>query len=248
MREAKERFYRGWIQRPDLVSFRVIVKETDLFILAERELTSQITGVVIRLRGQIEAYIRENPVFLKTLLPLPEDPLAPPVVRNMLKAAQAAGVGPMAAVAGAIAEAVAREAIEEGWTQEILVENGGDCFLNGRREAVVAIYAGSSPFTGRLGLRIPADLMPLSVCTSSGRIGHSLSLGQAEAVTVLAKEAALADAAATAIGNLVRKTADIPKILEESLNIPGLLGVVVIVGDRIGARGEAVELVPLSRR
>ncbi len=246
LKPSRERFYRRWINRRDLISFQVQVKETDLFILAQEDLRSEITALVLSLRSQIEGYIQRYPLFLESLAPLPPDPLAPPIVQQMLAAGLKAGVGPMAAVAGAIAEAVAREAVSRGLTQEIFIENGGDCFLMGRQDLIVAIYAGESPFSGRLGLKITAHLQPLSVCTSSGKIGHSLSLGQAEAVTVLAKEAALADAAATAIGNVVRKTADIPRALKAASQIPDLLGVVVIIGDRIGAQGKALELVALD--
>ncbi|HFB83590.1 UPF0280 family protein [Thermosulfuriphilus ammonigenes] len=246
LKPSRERFYRRWINRRDLISFQVQVKETDLFILAQEDLRSEITALVLSLRSQIESYIQRYPLFLESLAPLPSDPLAPPIVQKMLAAGLKAGVGPMAAVAGAIAEAAAREAVARGLTQEIFIENGGDCFLMGRQDLIVAIYAGKSPFSGRLGLKIPAHLQPLSVCTSSGKIGHSLSLGQAEAVTVLAKEAALADAAATAIGNVVRKTADIPRALKAASQIPDLLGVVVIIGDRIGAQGKALELVALD--
>ncbi len=121
----------------------------------------------------------------------------------MAAAAQTAGVGPMAAVAGAIAECVGRELLE--FSPEVIVENGGDIFLKVSHRRTVGIFAGDSPLTGRIGIQIEARDTPLGVCTSSGTVGHSLSFGRADAVVVLAPAAALADAAATAIGNRVSR-------------------------------------------
>ena len=127
-------------------------------------------------------------------MPLPEDPLAPPLLRTMLSAARLAGVGPMASVAGAIAQAVG--AALKPHSSSIIVENGGDCYLDMDEETTVGIYAGPrSPFSGKIGIRLTADVFPLGICTSSGTVGHSLSFGKADAVTVTARDAALADAA-----------------------------------------------------
>ncbi|MCA1989441.1 MAG: hypothetical protein LDL07_09915, partial [Desulfarculus sp.] len=86
--------------------------------------------------------------------------------------------------------------------------------------------------------------MPLAVCTSSGTVGHSLSLGRADAATILAKDAALADAAATALGNRVRTAADLATALDWAQGVPGVLGALVIKGSQLAAWGE-VELVRL---
>jgi ApbE superfamily uncharacterized protein (UPF0280 family) len=109
----------------------------------------------------------------------------------------------------------------------------------------VALFAGKSPLSHRVGLRIDPSWSPLGVCTSSGTVGHSLSFGRADAACVVAPDAALADAAATALGNRVRDAGDIPAALEWAAGLPEILGSVVIVGDKLGARGQ-VELVPLT--
>jgi len=153
----------------------------------------------------------------------------------MAEAAQTAGVGPMAAIAGAIAECVGRELLE--FSPEVIVENGGDIFLKVLHRRTIGIYAGDSPLTGKIGLQIEAKDTPLGVCTSSGTVGHSLSFGRADAVAVLAPSAALADAAATAIGNRVNKPEDIDKALELARGIAGLKGVVIIIGESIGVQG-----------
>jgi len=145
-------------------------------------------------------------------------------------------VGPMAAVAGAIAECVGRELLT--FSPEIIVENGGDIFIKTVRKRTVGVYAGESPLTGKIGLEIEAGDTPLGICTSSGTVGHSMSLGRADAVVVLSASTALADAAATAIGNRVNQSTDIDAAIEFGRNIGGLKGIVIIVGKSVGAWGD----------
>ncbi len=237
------RTYRTRMARAGLTGFRVMVKETDLWVLAARDFSQEVRELVIQERQQLEAYIAGHPGFLTTLAPWPPDPFAPPVVREMIAAGAAAGVGPMAAVAGALAARVGRHLA--GLSPEVIVENGGDIFLALTQPATVALWAGKSPLSRRVGLKIDPALSPLGVCTSSATVGHSLSLGRADAACVLAASAALADAAATALGNRVQTPDDIAPALEWLASLPDLLGAVVIVGDKLGAWGR-VELVPLA--
>jgi len=180
----------------------VQIEETDLHILASRNVRERATELVLQYRLQLQRHIERQPLFLTTLNPLPMDSLAPPLVREMLAAGQKAGVGPMAAVAGVIAEFVGKALITEG-VEEIIVENGGDIYLQRQKECSVAIFAGQSPLSGKIALRLPVALMPVGVCTSSGTVGHSLSFGKADATVVVAKSTAIADAVATSIGNEV---------------------------------------------
>ena len=237
------RTYRTRMAREGLVGFRVAVQETDLWVLAERDFTRQVREVVVQERRQLEAYIAAHPGFLETLAPWPDDPFAPPVVKEMIAAARRVGVGPMAAVAGALAERVGQAL--SSLSEEIIVENGGDLFLSIRRPATVALYAGKSPLSRRVGLKLDPALSPLGVCTSSGTVGHSFSFGRADAACVLASSAALADAAATALGNRVPDAGGIPIALEWAAGVPELIGAVVIVGDKLGVWGR-VELAPLT--
>jgi hypothetical protein len=142
----------------------------------------------------------------------------------------------MAAVAGAIAQYVGADLLK--LSPELIVENGGDIFLKSKGERVVAIYAGGSPLSGKIGIRIKGAATPLGVCTSSGTVGHSLSFGRADAVVAVAKSAILADAAATAVGNRVKTVADITAGLEYAKGIDGLLGAVIILGEKFGAWGD----------
>ncbi len=242
--DYRERDYRGGIAAVGLVATRVVVRETDLFILAPRAVETEARGLIIQARAGLEAYIEANPRFLPALSPLKADPLAPPLVREMLAAASAAGVGPMAAVAGAVAEAVGRGLLALDGIDEVVVENGGDTFISRRDRSIAAIYAGDSPFSNRVGIKLASGDMPVAVCTSSATIGHSLSLGRADAVTVVAPAAAMADAAATRIANETGSVDDMEKVLDIAAAIPDITGTVIIINDRIGVRGD-IELTGL---
>lgn len=229
-----DRAYRRRVSPKGLVSFEVRVKETDLWIAAKVDLTREAVEQVLLLRRQLEAYIRDHPEFLDSLTPLPPDPLAPPLVRQMLRASQLTSVGPMAAVAGAISEGVGRALLR--YSPEVIVENGGDIFMKSSCPRTVMIYAGDSPLSMKVGLEIPAG-EALGVCTSSGTVGHSLSFGRADAVCVVSSDCALADAAATALANQVKGPKDIPAALDRARGIPGVEGVVIIVDEHLGVWG-----------
>jgi hypothetical protein len=241
----QKRFYRNLLPVTGLAAFRVVVKETDLWIQAETDLAPVAREGVLRDRGYIEMYIERYPEFARTLQPWSNVDAAPGIVRTMAGAAGKAGVGPMAAVAGAIAESVGRDLLK--FSEQVIVENGGDIFLKTRHPQVMGIYAGTSPLNMKVGLKIEPAVQPVGVCTSSGTIGHSKSLGRADAVCVVSSDCALADAAATAVGNRVGSRSEVEKAIDFGKQIHGILGLVVIAGDRIGLWGD-IELVSLQRK
>jgi len=238
----KSQTYRQWIKDSDLVSFNVAVKQTDLYIRARRNLKDKARRSVLKHRASLEKYIEHHPLFLTTLEPYQAEKDAPAIVKEMARASQLAGVGPMAAVAGAIAEAVGRDLLP--FSPEVIVENGGDIFLKIAQKRLVGIYAGQSPFTGKIALQIKSQETPLGICTSSATIGHSLSLGGADAAIALSPSTPLADAIATAAGNMVKDTKDISGAVDKVQKIAGLYGIVIIKDDKIGLWGK-VKLVPL---
>jgi len=142
----------------------------------------------------------------------------------------------MAAVAGAIAERVGKELLP--YSDEVIVENGGDIFLKTSKERSIGVYAGESKFTRKIAFSILPEETPLGVCTSSGTVGHSLSFGYADAVIVFSSSTSLADAAATAIGNRVRMVEDIHEALEFAQSIKGLRGIAIIKGENMGLWGQ----------
>ena len=230
------RTYRHWIKGGDLISFNVVVKETDLYIRASTNLKSKARKLVLKYRDALERYIERHPAFLTSLEPLPVNDNAPHIVKAMSEAASKAEVGPMASVAGAIAEFVGTELL--AFTPEIIVENGGDIYLKSLGKKIIGIYAGESPLSGKIELEIDGADTPLGICTSSGTVGHSLSYGKADAVIVLSQSAALADAAATAIANLIKQPGDIPGGIERAKSIEGVSGVIIIQGDKTGLWGK----------
>ena len=237
------RFYREWTKDKDLVSFSVVVKETDLYVRARRSLKRKVLKAVLKYRALLERYIERHPEFLTALEPLEVGEDAPQIVKGMAEAARKAGVGPMAAVAGAIAEYVGRELLP--FSSEVIVENGGDIFLKTLKKRLVGVYAGESSFTGKIALEIQPGETPLGICTSSGTVGHSLSFGKADACIVLSPSTSLADAAATAIGNLIVEASDIPRGIDFAKGVEGIKGVVIIKDDQIGIWGE-VEILPVK--
>jgi ApbE superfamily uncharacterized protein (UPF0280 family) len=231
----EKRIYRDLVKTDDLVKFEVIVKETDLLVRAESDLSKEARDSVLTYRHQLETYIAMNPGFQKSLVPLPEDPYAPEIVKQMIQTSQWAGVGPMATVAGAMADLVSRDLLK--LSKEMIVENGGDIYLASSRERTIGIYAGDSPLSLKIGIVISPEETPLGVCTSSGTVGPSLSFGKANAVCILSKSAALADAAATAVGNVVKEKKDVSSGLGRAREIDGVLGILIIVEEKMGVWG-----------
>jgi len=231
------RTYRSLVAPQGLTTFRVVVRETDLHIAAKRDLTVEATGLVEAARADIERYISTHRRFVESFVPFQVDEAAPAIVREMADAASRAGVGPMAAVAGAMAQHVAAGLAHQ--SDEVIVENGGDVFIAGSTERTVALHAGPSPLSGRVGIVVTAEMLPCAVCTSSASVGPSVSLGRADAACVVARSGALADAVASALGNRVHSAADVGRAIEAVKHIEGVLGLVVVAGETLGAWGSA---------
>ncbi|MDR7866874.1 MAG: UPF0280 family protein [Sporomusaceae bacterium] len=241
------RRYRDSLAGPGLRTFTVSHLESDLWVAvaADAPPGAEATALaaVLDARRKLEEYIATDREYLTALAPYEPAAGCPPLVRAMAAAAALAGTGPMAAVAGAVSAYVGHRLEELYGLTEVIVENGGDIYLRSSVPRKIAIYAGASPLSNKLALVVPPTLSPLGICTSSGTVGHSLSFGKADAATVLAKDAATADAYATALGNRIQGPPDIDAALSWIAAQPEVLGAVVIAGDRVGAVGQ-VELGP----
>lgn len=188
-------------------------------------------------REQLERYIQRHPKFLYSLQPVQVDK-GPKVARLMAGATSKAGVGPMAAVAGVLADLAVEEMVSEG-ARVAVVEDGGEASLVSNRPIDMALSAGDSPLSRRVGFRL--EHFPMGVATSSGMFSHALSFGEAEAVTVFAENAGLADAAATAVCNLVKgddHRSAIERGIKRGLSIDGVRGVFIIYREMVGRGGE----------
>jgi uncharacterized protein len=237
------RFYRSWISAKGLRRLDVSVKETDLTILSDKPVEKKFAEERIRFyRGQIEEYITRDPRFFSSLKPLVVELGAAAVVKKMAAAAKLAGVGPMAAVAGALAECLGRDILRRG-AKEVIIENGGDIFLKLSRPCRAAIYSGKSKLWQGLAIQIKPRKGPIGLCTSSATIGHSLSFGSAESVVILAKDAFLADAVATATCNRVQDKKSLSAALAFARSIKGVFGAVAVIKNNLASFGKGFEFV-----
>jgi len=237
------RTYRVGIPDGELLSSTVTVKETNLFIRTNTPHTRPVFDSIITARHSLENYIDSNAQFAAALTPMPDDPHAPFFIRRMISAARACNVGPMAAVAGALAEIAARSLVESGpedeRATETIVENGGDIYVISSVSRIVSLeWPVNDTETGRVGIEIPPSPDGIGIASSSGTFGHSMSLGMCDLATVVAEDGPLSDAAATALGNGVKGPEDIDRVMEEIFMISGIIGLFVVVGGKIGIRGD----------
>jgi ApbE superfamily uncharacterized protein (UPF0280 family) len=210
------------------------------------ELQSWTQRELEKIREGLRRYTTDHPAFLTTLESLPEDPSAPPLVQTLLRSSQSVHVGPMAAVAGAVAEALGTKLVEKYHFRELVIENGGDLWISIRSPLRVAVYAGLSSLSGKIGITVMPEHSPCGLACSSGTVGPSKSFGKADAAVVVCKSAPLADAWATALGNRIRYQGDLlpavndlwdmgrQETLGEDKNIMGILA---ILADRMAAVG-----------
>jgi ApbE superfamily uncharacterized protein (UPF0280 family) len=201
-----------------------------------------VAAEIVRQREILDDYIRRHRQFKDSLEPIELRPDAPPIAQRMAWAARLAGVGPMAAVAGAMAQFAAEAALAAG-AREAIVDNGGDIYLKAAEPVVVSLGTGTARLADRLAFLIEPRDTPIAICSSSGMMGHSMSFGQCDLATIVAKDGALADAAATQAANLVKTPADVDAALECIARIAGIDGVVLVKDDRIGLAGRLPQLI-----
>jgi len=233
----QRRFYRDWVKAEDLCFNLVTIKETDLEILTNKPLDINFVRERMQAyRWDIENYIIKDRRFLTALKPMAVELTAPLIVKKMNQAAHCAGTGPMAAVAGAIAQLIGEDLLKKGY-KDVIVENGGDIFMHSRKSRLVRIYTGLPKIWKKLSIKISPAQMPLGICTSSGVTGHSLSFGCADCVVILAKDAALADAIATAAANRVQSAQDLTAAIDFTRMIKGVKGAIIIIRNKLASWG-----------
>jgi len=203
---------------------------------------------IIHHRSQLERYIRKRPLFELSLDPLKVEESAPEVVKLASLAAEAAQVGPMAAVPGALAELAVRNMVLNG-SSVSLIENGGEIAATSTQPLIVGVYAGASPVSGRIGFHLALEDFPIGIATSSATVSHALNFGEADAAVVIADTASLADAAAKAVCNSVVGNdveASVQLGLERAESIPGVRGALVIRRNYVGTVGRLPRLIKLN--
>lgn len=231
--------YRRNISVKDKYCYRLKYKYTDLFITSDRDILKELEFPVLSFYEEIEKVILNEPVFEKSLVPVRARSHYPPVIRKMCHAAKVFRVGPMAAVAGAVCDRLA-ESIADS-CRFLMIENGGDVFIKSNGPVNIGLYSSNKYFSDRLNIRIDAERTPCGICSSSGRMGHSLSLGRSDLVTILSGSTILADAAATAVANSIKGQTDIERAIRRYKRNKEVRGLIIIKNDRIGIWG-AVQL------
>lgn len=233
--KVKSPSYRRLMRPAGLKTFRLLEEESDISVAASRDVSAQAKRYLRNCRRQLKEYIKLQPAFSGSFSPVKIRPGAPAIVRSMAEAARQAGVGPMAAVAGAVAEYLGLRLRRLG--REVIVENGGDIYFFSRKQRRILVQAGTSVLSRKISLLVGPVKKALGICTSSGTVGPSFSYGLADAVVIIAASAPLADAVATRIGNLVKIKADIPAALAQAKKIKGVLGALIIKDDQLGLWG-----------
>lgn len=241
--EYKERSYRSRFSNDERRWFCVKFLESDLWIGVDSgsysaSMEQEVYGALVELRRTMDAYLLMDPGYKAALTPYDAGLEAPAILKEMSRVSHKTGIGPMSAVAGAVALRVADFIKSRYAVKEVIVENGGDIYAEATSDMDISVFAGQSPLSERVGLHIPASAFPLGICTSSGTVGPSLSLGRADAMMIICKDVLLADSYATAFANRIQTINDLQPVIDRIQNTPDILGALAVKDDRLAVCGQ----------
>ncbi|MCD5414040.1 MAG: UPF0280 family protein [Clostridiales bacterium] len=239
----QERTYRTFCSS-ELNNIRIEVEESDLMISYSHSIEG-LNCKVRHIREIIKQHIEKENLFLTSLKPLADFSDEPQIIQHMKKASRQCNVGPMATIAAAVSMYISKDIVNKN--TDLIIENGGDIFVKTSKERRILIHAGNSLLSDRLSIKISPTMSPIGICTSSGKLGHSLSFGKADAVVVISKDILVADAAATAIGNIIQSADDINCGLALAKQLEKTVGIVIIADNALGVWVE-VNLEKTGRR
>jgi len=237
-----ERSYRSRFSDDGRRWFCVKFLESDLWIGVDSgsyraSMEDKVYAFLVDLRRQMDAYLLMDPQYKAALKPYDAGLEAPVILKEMSRISHKTGIGPMSAVAGAVALRVADFLKEKFGAEEVIVENGGDIYAKATSDMDISVFAGQSPLSEKVGLHIPAAAFPCGICTSSGTVGPSLSLGRADAMMIVCQDVLLADSYATAIANRIKTVNDLQPVIEQIQNIPEILGALAVKDDKLAVCG-----------
>lgn len=240
--EYKERSYRSRFSGDERHWFCVKFLESDLWIGVDNgsyhaSMEDEVYAFLVDLRRQMDAYLLMDPGYKAALVPYEAGLEAPTILKDMSRVSHRTGIGPMSAVAGAVALRVADFIKSKFNVKEVIVENGGDIYADANSDMDISVFAGQSPLSERVGLHIPASAFPLGICTSSGTVGPSLSLGRADAMMIVCQDVLLADSYATAFANRIQTVNDLQPVIDRIQTIPDILGALAVKDDRLAVCG-----------
>ena len=232
-----------------MITERIRLDETNILLKTDL-INHKLSNFILRQRMELINYIRKNREFLTSFEPV-EVENAPFIANVMAEAGRIAEVGPMAAVAGTISELSMNFLIKSG-AKYAIVENGGDIAIKTNKDVVMGLYAGTSSLSGQIGFKIKYEKTPMGICTSSGTVGHSISLGWADSVSVFADHASIADALATSIANEAKGDLEqdaVQNCLARAEDFkPYFRGVMIVVGESAGTIGKIPKLVKTDKK
>ena len=240
--EYKDRNYRSRFAGDNRRWFSVKFLESDLWIGVDsgsysQSMEADTYALLVDLRRAMDAYLLMDPQYKAALQPYDAGLEAPDILKEMSRVSHKTGIGPMSAVAGAVALKVAEILKSKYGVKEVIVENGGDIYADATADMDIAVFAGQSPLSEKVGLHIPASAFPCGICTSSGTVGPSLSLGKADAMLIVCRDVLLADSYATAMANRIKTVNDLQPVIEQIQSIPDILAALAIKGDRLAVSG-----------
>ena len=240
--EYKERSYRSRFSGDERHWFCVKFLESDLWIGVDSgsyraSMEQDIYAMLVDLRRTMDAYLLMDPGYKAALVPYEAGLEAPTILKDMSRVSHRTGIGPMSAVAGAVALRVADFIKSKFNVKEVIVENGGDIYADANSDMDISVFAGQSPLSEKVGLHIPAAAFPCGICTSSGTVGPSLSLGRADAMMIVCKDVLLADSYATAFANRIQTVNDLQPVIDRIQTIPDILGALAVKDDRLAVCG-----------
>lgn len=170
--EYIDRTYRKHFRQARWSYFTIAYKETDLCIGVDRGSWQPEIPVCAERFGPgiTDGYgplDRFTPGLCPALTPFQASGDAPGIFKEMSRVTQTSGIGPMSAVAGAVALKVGENLKKRFGIKEVIVENGGDIYADLCQDMDISVFAGSSPLSEKVGLHIEAAYAPLGICTSS---------------------------------------------------------------------------------
>jgi len=233
----------------DLYEYGVTIGESQIHIKSDSgEAITQCVKDVRRHREELLEYIGQHPDFQYALKPVKITRDAPRTVKKMAESSRIADVGPMASVAGALADLGMESMLKHG-AKVAVIENGGEIAAFTERPITVTIVSSSLDISGKIGFYITREDCPIGIATSSSKTGHAISFGEADSVTVVADDASLADAAATSICNSVLGgdvESSIQRGLQRSIKIRGVRGTLIVREGHIGITGKLPKIVKIK--
>lgn len=241
--EYKDRNYRSRFAGDNRRWFSVKFLESDLWIGVDsgsysQSMEADTYALLVDLRRAMDAYLLMDLQYKAALQPYDAGLEAPDILKEMSRVSHKTGIGPMSAVAGAVALKVAEFLKSRYGVKEVIVENGGDIYADATADMDIAVFAGQSPLSEKVGLHIPASAFPCGICTSSGTVGPSLSLGRADAMMIVCQDVLLADSYATAMANRIKTVSDLQPVIESIQSIPDILGALAVKDDKLAVCGQ----------